>query len=154
MATAASQSKDTSAATGDRNIERRGSVAKSGNLSSDPELHYKDDKAWCRFRLATERPKQAGDRSDRETEFYQVVCFDSLAEHVAQSLTKGMRALVIGRGEIQRWVGDDGQPRTSRTILADHCGPDLRWATAVVQKAKSGKASEPGEFAVQEEEPF
>jgi hypothetical protein len=65
-----------------------------------------------------------------------------------------MRALVIGRGELERWVGDDGQPRTSRTILADHCGPDLRWATAVVQKAKKGKATGLGTDGVQEEEPF
>jgi single-strand DNA-binding protein len=155
MASAASQNEDKAATGDERRIERRGSTAKYGNLASVPELHYKDNKAWCRFRLAVEQPKEAGKwTGERVTEFFQVVCFNSLAVHVAQSLTKGARAVVVGRGEVEHWVADDGQPRTSERIVADAVGPDLRWATVVVEKVASGKAAEPGVDVVREEEPF
>jgi single-strand DNA-binding protein len=101
------------------------------------------------------RPRQEGNwASERLTDFYQVVCFGSLAENVARSFTKGMGAVVAGKGEVEHWVDDTGQPRTDKRIVADAVGPDLRWATAVVDKVKSTKAGGSQSPGFQEEEPF
>jgi single-stranded DNA-binding protein len=45
---------------------------------------------------------------------------------VAQSLSKGTRAVVVGKGEVEHWTDDFGKPRTTKRILDDSCGPDLR----------------------------
>lgn len=71
------------------------------------------------------RPYVPKGQPEPETTFYEVVCFASLAEHVATSLRKGDRAVVIGKGEFERWTGKDGVDRSKRKIVADAIGPDL-----------------------------
>jgi single-strand DNA-binding protein len=87
------------------------------------------------MRIAVSTPKVEGDWSgERETSFYHVTAFGSLAENVANCLRKGTRVVVTGRGEVRNWTGDDGTEYESEGILADAIGPDLRWATAAVTK--------------------
>lgn len=107
--------------------------------------------AYCRIGLAVTVPVN-GSWDETDTEYYDVTCFRDLAEHAAECLSKGMRVVVVGRGEVETWTGDDGEERTSKKIVADGIGPDLRWATASVEKvSKGGRAR--AEVA-DDEEPF
>ena len=79
-----------------RNTE---SVTKVGNLTKDPELRFGAEKGtpFTSFGLAVNTPKVPGEWSgDQRTDFYDVVCFGTLAEHAAESLSKGARMLVTG----------------------------------------------------------
>jgi hypothetical protein len=62
-----------------------------------------------------------------------------------------MRAVVVGRCEVQHWVADNGQPRMSKRILSDAVGPDLRWATVVVERIRAGKNASERAGATDEE---
>jgi len=114
--------------------EDKGPVWKTGNLTRDPELRFgASGKAYARTAVAVETPKTPGDwAGEREVTFYEVVCFGTLAENVAQSLTKGMRVVVAGRAELEHWTDGNGEKRTAKHIIADGFGPDLRWVTCEV----------------------
>lgn len=124
-------------------------VARIGNVTDFPELRFgKSGTAWVTFGLAY-RPHVPKGEPEPETTFYEVVAFGSLAEHVATSLQKGDRALVIGKGELEHWTGRDGVQRSKRKIVAEGVGPDLRFAGAELQRAK-----QPGPAPPLDEEPF
>jgi single stranded DNA-binding protein len=118
----------------DRSAEPMGPVGKVGNLTRDPELRVSEaGTPWCRFGLAVHSPKVPGDWAGEQlTEFYEVTCFSSLAEHASRCLTKGSRVVVTGRGELDRWKDDQGKERETKRIIAEGCGPDLRFGTATV----------------------
>jgi single-strand DNA-binding protein len=143
----------------DRKVEPKGPVAKVGNLTRDPELRFGTDKGtpFCRFGIAVEQPKEAGNWSgERETVFYEGTAFGSLAEHLAE-LVKGTRVLVIGKGELEHWTDADGNERTTKRIVVDACGPDLRWASVTVERDGRGKSTtdpEPDADGGFDEEPF
>jgi single-strand DNA-binding protein len=112
------------------------STAKIGNVTREPELRFgKSGLAWCSFGLAY-KPYVPKGEPEPETSFYEVVCFATLAEHVAESLLKGDRVLVVGRGELEHWTGKDGVKRTTKKILADGVGPDLRFTGAELQRTQ------------------
>jgi single-strand DNA-binding protein len=143
----------------ERRRERKGPTTKIGNLTKDPELRFgANGTAYANFTLAEERPKEAGNwTGERVTEYYDVVCFRDLAEHVAESLSKGARAIVQGNAELEHWTGRDGQERTSKRIVADHVGAELRFVTAQIQKVTHlprSKASETDKGYVDDDEPF
>jgi single-strand DNA-binding protein len=54
------------------------------------------------------------------------------AEHAAESLEKGMRAIVTGRLRQRSYELQDGTQRTVYEIHADEVGPSLRNASAKV----------------------
>ena len=114
-------------------------MTKVGNLTSDPELRFSEKGiTYCRMRLAVSIPVKPGDwAGETKTAFYDLTAFGSLAENSAESLAKGMRVFVTGKGEVRTWTGDDGTEHKEKGILADALGPDLRWATASVTKASS-----------------
>jgi len=126
-------------------------AAKVGNLIKDPELATgQSGKIYCRFGLAV-NPRAKADEPKPEPQFYEVTCFDSLAEHVADTLHKGDRVLVVGQGEVQRWGEDDKQ--VTKKILAEGVGPDLRFAICAITKV-TRKTSEVHEAGLPEDEPF
>jgi single-strand DNA-binding protein len=136
---AATQEKKT-----ERNTEKKGEVTKVGNLTREPELSFTPNGlAVVRTGLAVERPKVTGDwAGERVTEFYELVMFRQLAENAGQSLPKGTRVVVTGDAELEHWTGDDGQDRTTKKILVNAIGPDLRWATCAVNKAERRSPAE------------
>jgi single-strand DNA-binding protein len=141
-----------------RTVERKGPIAKVGNMTRTPELRFGSESgtAFCRFGLAVEAPKELGNwAGERETTFYEATCFGTLAEHVAE-LEKGTRVVVIGKGELEHWTDKDGTERTTKRILVDACGPDLRWASATVQRDKKQTRSTetPSVEGYGDEEPF
>lgn len=109
----------------------------TGNLTRDPELRYTGSGMQVTsFGLAVNyrrQNKQTGEW-DEETSFLDVTCFGGLAENVAESLTKGARALVTGRLQVRTYDRRDGGQGTAVEIIADEIGPSLRWATAAVTR--------------------
>ncbi len=111
-------------------------TAKVGKLTRDPELKVTaKGGTFVTFGLAV-RPYVPKGEPEPETTFYEVVCFGSLAEHVAESLEQGDRAVVVGKGELDRWTGKDGTERVTKKIVADAIGPDLRFNAVEIQRTE------------------
>ena len=123
-----------------------------GNLTADPELRFTPaGAAVAKFTVAsTPRvfDKQANEWRDGESLFLQCSVWRQAAEHVAESLTRGMRVIVQGQLK-QRSYEKDGQKRTVFEVSVDEVGPSLRNATAVVTKA-SGQRPEVQQAARQQ----
>ena len=114
-----------------------------GNLTDDPELRYTPNgAAVCKFRIAVNRrtPDGAGGWKDGEASYFSVNCWRSLAENVAETLTRGTRVVVSGRLQYRAWESQDGEKRSAVEIEADEIGPSLRWATAQVEKTSRQSA--------------
>jgi single-strand DNA-binding protein len=122
-----------------------------GNLTDDPELRFTPNgAAVANFRLAvTPRVKDGDSWRDGETSFFRINCWRALAENVTETLSKGARAIVIGRLRLRSWETDQGERRTVVEVEADEVAPSLNFATAKVQrtsaKAATG-ASKGGQF--------
>ena len=118
-----------------------------GNLTDDPELRYTPNgAAVCKFRIAVNRrtPDGAGGWTDGEASYFSVNCWRSLAENVAETLTRGTRVVVSGRLQYRAWESQDGEKRSAVEIEADEIGPSLRWATARIERnprSSSGSGS-------------
>jgi single-strand DNA-binding protein len=119
-----------------------GQVTIVGNLTDDPELRYTPNgAAVAKFRVAVNRryKDQSGEWKDGDTSYFTVNAWRSLAENVAESLTRGANVIVVGRLQQRSWETQDGDKRTVIEIEADEVGPSLRWATAKVEKqSRSG----------------
>ena len=69
-------------------------VSVTGNVTRDPELRFtQGGMAVASFGLAWNKRKQDG---EEEVSFFDVTCFRSLAENVAESITKGTRVVITG----------------------------------------------------------
>ena len=109
----------------------------TGNLTDDPELRYTPNgAAVVKFRVAVNKryKDEAGNWKDGETSYFTVNAWRTLAENVAESLTRGANVIVVGRLQQRSWETQDGEKRTVIEIEADEVGPSLRWATAKVEK--------------------
>jgi single-stranded DNA-binding protein len=80
-------------------------VTLSGNLTDDPDLRFTPNgTAVANFRLAvTARIKDGDNWRDGDTSYFRINVWRQLAEHAADSLTKGDRAVVIGRLKSRSW---------------------------------------------------
>ncbi len=112
-------------------------VTVTGNITRDPELRFTPGgSAVATFGLAWNRRWQ--NRQTNETEeqvsFFDVTCWNTLAENVSESLLKGTRVIVNGRLEQRSWETQDGERRTKIEIIADEVSPSLRWATVEVTR--------------------
>ena len=106
-----------------------------GNLTREFELRFTaGGKAVASAGLAVNRKDKEGNET---VSFYNVTAWDSLAENAAQ-LPKGTRIVATGRIEIRSYETKEGETRQSVDITADALGPDLRWATAKVEKSQGG----------------
>ena len=118
-----------------------------GNLTDDPEVTFTPNgAAVTNFRLAvTARVKDGDSWRDGDTSFFRVNVWRQLAEHVAESLTKGDRAVVIGRLRSRSWETPEGDKRSVVEVEADEVAPSLRWAIAKPERAANGGKGK-GEF--------
>jgi single-strand DNA-binding protein len=128
-------------------------VTVTGNLTADPELKYTPNgAAVANFRLAvTARVRDGEGWRDGETSFFRINAWRTLGQHVADSLSKGDRAVVVGRLKSRSWETPEGEQRSVVEIDADEVAPSLRFATA-----KPERAARNGEGASQfvDEPPF
>jgi single-strand DNA-binding protein len=113
------------------------SVTLVGNLTDDPELRFTPNgAAVANFRLAvTPRVREGDSWKDGETSFFRINAWRQLAEHVAESLTKGSRAMIIGRLRTRSWETPEGEKRSVTEVEADEIGPSLKFATAKVVRS-------------------
>lgn len=113
-----------------------------GNLTADPELRYTQNGVpVANFTIAsTPRTfdKQSNEWKDGDALFLRGSVWREFAEHVAGSLTKGMRVIAQGRLVQKSYQDKDGNNRTSIEFEVDEIGPSLRYATAQVTRAQSG----------------
>lgn len=118
-----------------------------GNITSDPELRFTPSgMAVASFTVAVNRRYRTpdGNWEDKLDGFFNCSCWRDLAEHVAESLTKGMRVIVTGRLNQRSWEDKEGNRRTAVEIQVDEIGPSLRFATASVTKSSRTGAQQAG----------
>ncbi len=125
-----------------------------GNLTDDPELRYTPNgAAVVNFSVAVS-PRirdEAGNWKDGETSFFRINAWRTLAENVAESLTRGTRVVVSGRLKQRSWETQEGERRSVIEIEADEIGPSLKWATAKLERnnrSGGGEWSAPTPVAV------
>ncbi len=109
-----------------------------GNLTADPELRSTNTGApVVNFTIAsTPRAynRQTNQYDDGPALFMRCSAWNDLAQHIAQTCTKGMRVIAQGRLSQRSYQAQDGSPRTVVELTVDAIGPDLRYATAHVTK--------------------
>jgi single-strand DNA-binding protein len=122
-------------------------VTITSNLTDDPELRY-TPKRHRGGQLPPGRHARIKDGDswrDGDTSYFRINVWRQLAEHVAESLSKGDRAVDIGRLKSRSWETPEGDKRSVVEVEADEVAPSLRWATAKPQRATNG-AKGKGEF--------
>lgn len=106
-----------------------------GNLTRDPELRFTaTGRATATLGIAVSRRYQVNNEWQEQTSFFNVVCWGTLGENAAASLTKGTRVMVTGRLEQRSYQTQDGDKRSVVEIVADEVGPSLRWAQATIER--------------------
>ena len=131
-----------------------------GNLTADPELRYtQNGLPVANFTIAsTPRTfdRQANEWKDGEALFLRASVWREFAEHVAGSLTKGMRVIAQGRLRQRAYQDREGNNRTAIELEVDEIGPSLRYATAQVTRAAStgGGQSRPQQSQQVSSEPW
>jgi single-strand DNA-binding protein len=110
-----------------------------GNLGGDPEVRFTPSgAAVVNFSVAVveRRKNQEGGWDDGETTWYRCNAWRTLAENIAESLTKGTRVVVVGTLKSRSYETKDGGRGLSWEVDVDAVGPELRFATARVQRAE------------------
>ena len=102
----------------------------TANLVADPELKFGNSgKAYVRLRVAESRGL------DKESNFYDVTAFETLAENIADSLRKGDKVVVDGYFDSARtYQTQAGETRVALDVIANEVTPSLRFATAAVTR--------------------
>ena len=120
-----------------------------GNLTGDPELRFTaTGMAVVAFTMAASRrvyDQATGQWSDGDTLFLRCSAWRELADHAAESLSKGMRVIVTGRLKQRSYETTEGEKRTVFEVDADDVGPSLKWATAKIAKTSRDKVPHPAD---------
>lgn len=129
-------------------MSNESSITIVGNCSREPEIRYTPSGAQV-VTLGVVFNKRVKNRDTQQWEdgpaqFFDVKCWGSLAENVAESVTRGTRIIVFGELEFRSWETDAGEKRSKVEIKAESIGPDLRWATAQVQKITRSDSTQGG----------
>ncbi len=112
-------------------------VTVTGNATREPELRFTPSgQAVANFGVAVNRRWQNRQTNEWEeaVSFFDITCWSTLAENVAESVAKGTRITVTGRLDQRSWETQDGDKRSKVEIVADDVAVSLRWATAEVLK--------------------
>jgi single-strand DNA-binding protein len=114
------------------------SVTLVGNLTDGPELRFTPNGiAVASIRLAvTPQIRERDGWKDGETSYVRVNVWRDRTEHVADSLPKGDRVVVVGRLRTRAWATPEGDKRSVTEVEADEFGPSLKCATAKPQRTR------------------
>ena len=100
-----------------------------GNLTRDPELKFTNEGvAICDLGLAINR--KWTDKEGKETEnvdFFNISCWNSMAENCAASLKKGDRVLISGHMNLRSWENKEGKKFNIINITADVIAASLEF---------------------------
>ncbi|HEY9410253.1 MAG TPA: single-stranded DNA-binding protein [Jiangellaceae bacterium] len=115
-------------------------VTVMGNVATDVRTRTtKRGVPVSSFRLACQgRRYDAASRRwvDDKPSFYNVVCWKSLAENVAECLKKGDPIVVHGRMNLKDWRDDAGRSGTDAEIDARSIGHDLMRGTSEFSRSR------------------
>jgi len=91
-----------------------------GNVGRDPEMRYTPNgQAVTSFSVAVSRRWNTPENEPREeTEWFNIVAWNKLAETCNQLITKGRKVFIEGRLQTRSWDGADGQKRYRTEVIA------------------------------------
>lgn len=112
----------------------------TGNCVGDVDLRFLPSGiAVANLTVAvTPRVKDGDAWKDGETMWFRLACWRQLAESVAESISKGTRVIASGRLSTRSYETKSGEKRTDMEIQVDSIGPELRFATAKVNRVERG----------------
>ena len=107
----------------------------TGRLTADPAVRWTaGGKAVCELRVAFNARRYDRDQQqwvDGDSCYLKATAWESLAEHLGDSLSKGDAVVVSGRVRTEQWEDRNGGGKRSQDVLLlDSCGPDLARAVA------------------------
>ena len=109
-----------------------------GNLTAEPETHTTNTGTHVVGFTIASTPRtfnrQTNQFEDGQALFIRCSAWRDMADHVTQTLHKGMRVIAQGRLEQNEYTDQQGNKRTSIQMQVDEIGPSLRYATAQVQR--------------------
>jgi single-strand DNA-binding protein len=91
-----------------------------GRLGKDPEMRYTPGGSpVTTFSVAAGRQwKDANGEAHEETEWFNVVTWNKLAEICHEHLRKASRVYIEGRLQTRQWQDQDGQPHSRTEVVA------------------------------------
>ena len=109
-----------------------------GNLGRDPEMNYtQNGTALTKFSLAVSRSyKTSSGEKREETEWFNIVVWDKLAETCNQYLHKGNKVYIEGRLTQRKYTDKEGNQRTAVDVIANEM-------EILTPKSAQGGSSEP-----------
>jgi single-strand DNA-binding protein len=92
-----------------------------GNLGRDPELNYTPSgTAVTKFSLAVSRvSKSSSGERQTETEWFNIVTWNRLAETCSTYLRKGQKVFIEGRLATRKYTDKNGVERTAIEVIAN-----------------------------------
>lgn len=94
-----------------------------GNLGRDPEMSYTPNgKAITKFTVAVNRrtrDRETGDRKE-ETQWFNIVAWEQLAETCNNYLHKGSKAYLEGRMTSRKYTNKDGVEVTAWDVVLEN----------------------------------
>jgi len=116
-----------------------------GNVGGEPEMRFTPNgKPVTTFSVATNYVFSGADgERKQETEWFNVVAWNRLAEQCNQFLAKGRLVYAEGRLRTRKWEGQDGQQRTTIEVIANRVIFLDRKSAAVSEE--KGEDSAPGD---------
>jgi single-strand DNA-binding protein len=126
-----------------------------GNLGKDPDMSYTPaGKAVTKFSLAVNRRTKDRDTGERreETQWFNIVAWDQLAETMNTYLHKGSKVYIEGRMTSRKYTDKEGVERTAWEVTAsDMQMLDPKGAS---QSDDYGASSASGSGATPDDMPF
>lgn len=120
-----------------------------GNIATDIELRFTPSgAAVANFRVANTPRKFNRDTNqweDQEATFLTANVWRDLANHVAETLTKGMRVIIVGDLVQRTYQTREGENRTAYEINVREIGPSLQFATAQVHRVDRSAGGQGGQ---------
>jgi len=115
-----------------------------GNLGRDPEMSYTTSgTAVTKFSLAVSRQSKSpsGERQT-ETEWFNIVAWQRLAETCNSYLRKGNKVFIEGRLTQRKYTDREGNQRTSVEVIAN----DMEMLTPKSQSGGGSGQGQGGDF--------
>jgi len=91
-----------------------------GRLTQDPELRVaQTGVSITNFKIAVSRRFQK-QGEERQTDFFNIVCFKNTAEFVKKYFVKGQLVALTGSLQTRTWDGQDGKKNYVTEVIADN----------------------------------
>ncbi len=89
-----------------------------GNLGKDPDMSYTTSgTAVTKFSLAVNRVTKVGGERKEETEWFNIVAWNQLAETCNNFLKKGQKVYVEGRVQQRKYTDKNGVERNTMDVV-------------------------------------